>query len=87
MRQDGSATSWDALNMRGFRFRTFGVAGSVTELLVGIYLLQGVLWTDEKYDISLVAGTAVPSTLIAAAGLYGLVVAARRRDADRSARD
>lgn len=73
--------------MERYRFRTFGVAGSIVELLVGAFLLQGVFWTDEDYDVLLLAVIAVPSSLIAAAGLYGLRVAARRRNnADGSAR-
>jgi hypothetical protein len=65
--------------MRSLRYRPFGVVGSTVEVLVGLYLLLDALTPDEDYPGWIVAIELLLALGILGAGLFGLVIAARRR--------
>jgi hypothetical protein len=59
------------------RYRPLGPAGSVVEILVGSWLLAGVLWTNETYGTTLVATVSALGAVILLVGIVGLVASAR----------
>jgi hypothetical protein len=69
------------------RFRPFGVAGSVLEVLGGLLILRSVLWTNEdEYSGWFAAVVVGIGTLLICTGVTGIAVATRRALMARSAR-
>jgi hypothetical protein len=49
------------------------------EILVGLYLLRSVFWTDDDYAAVFVTFIGMAGLLVLLAGTFGLVLAARNR--------
>lgn len=61
------------------RFRPFGVLGAAVEVLVGAWMISGIVRDDENCGGGFTAAVIVLGSLLIGTGLIGLIAAGRSR--------
>lgn len=61
------------------RFRPFGVFGSFVEVLVGAWMISGIVRDNEDYGVGFTATVIALGAILIGAGLIGFIAAARSK--------